>query len=293
VKKAFGIVCLAYLAAALAAVVTAVGVAPRGWHPIQVALAADVAATVVIFAASFGFRNSSFYDPYWSVAPPVIALYFALQPAAPETFGLRAVLVFALVLAWAVRLTWNWARGWQGLGHEDWRYVRLQEQSGRAYWLVSFAGIHLMPTLWVFAGCLALYPALAAPTRPFGALDAIAVLVTAGSIWIEKRADDELRRFRREAHGPQAILTTGLWAWSRHPNYFGEMGFWWGLWLFGVSANPAWWWTVAGPVSITLMFRFVSLPMVETRMLERRPDYAAHTKTLPLVMLRPPRRSAG
>ena len=292
-NKAFGIVCLAYLAAAGVAVVTGVGVAPDGWHPIQVALAADVAATVVIFAASFLFRNSSFYDPYWSVAPPVIALYFALRPASAEIDGLRVVLVFALVLAWALRLTWNWARGWQGLGHEDWRYLRLQEQSGRAYWWVSFAGIHLMPTLWVFAGCLALYPALSAATRPFGVLDAIAALVTAGSIWIERRADYELRRFRREGHGPQAILQTGLWAWSRHPNYFGEMGFWWGLWLFGLAANPSWWWTIAGPVSITLMFRFVSLPMVETRMLERRPAYAAHTKTTPLVFLRPPRRAAG
>jgi steroid 5-alpha reductase family enzyme len=291
-QKAFGMVWLAYLVAALVAVAKGLGVEAWGWHPVAVALAADVAATVVIFAASFLFKNSSFYDPYWSVAPPAIALYFVLRPEAGPVDGLRVILVFLLVLAWAVRLTWNWARGWQGLGHEDWRYLRLKEQSGRAYWLVSFAGIHLMPTFWVFAGCLASYPALAAANRPFGLLDVIAAVVMAGSIWIEKRADDELRRFRAEGHGPQAILKTGLWAWSRHPNYFGEMGFWWGLWLFGVSANPAWW-TIIGPVSITLMFRFVSLPMVETRMLERRPDYAAHTRTTPLVFLRPPRRSAG
>jgi len=293
VQKAFGIVWLAYLVAGLVAVAKGLGAEAWGWHPLAVALAADVAATVVIFAASFLFKNSSFYDPYWSVAPPAIALYFVLRPAPGPVDGLRVTLVFALVLAWAVRLTWNWARGWQGLGHEDWRYRRLQEQTGRAYWLVSFAGIHLMPTFWVFAGCLALYPALAAATRPFGVLDAIAALVMAGSIWIEKRADDELRRFREEGHGPQAILKTGLWAWSRHPNYFGEMGFWWGLWLFGVAGSPSWWWTIVGPLSITLMFRFVSLPMVETRMLERRSAYAAHTKLTPLVILRPPRRSAG
>jgi steroid 5-alpha reductase family enzyme len=290
VYKAFGIVWLAYLVAGLVAVAKGLGTEAWGWHPLAVALAADVAATVAIFAASFWFKNSSFYDPYWSVAPPAIALYFALRPAAGPVDGLRVIVVFALVLAWAVRLTWNWARGWQGLGHEDWRYLRLKEQSGQAYWLVSFAGIHMMPTLWVFAGCLSLYPALAAATRPFGVLDAIAAVVTAGSIWIEKRADDELRRFRAEGHGPQAILKTGLWAWSRHPNYFGEMGFWWGLWLFGVAANPTWWWTIIGPVSITLMFRFVSLPMVETRMLERRSAYAAHIQTTPLVFLRPPRR---
>jgi steroid 5-alpha reductase family enzyme len=71
------------------------------------------------------------------------------------------------------------------------------------------------------------------------------------------------------------------------------MGFWWGLWLFGLAADPTWWWTIVGPVSITLMFRFVSLPMVETRMLERRPDYAAHTQTTSLVIPWPPKRAAS
>ena len=292
-RKAFGIVCLAYLIAGLVALLKGSVAETWGWHPLAVALVADVGATGVVFLFSFAYQNSSFYDPYWSVAPPAIALYFSLRPASEGIDGLRVLLVFALVLAWAVRLTWNWARGWQGLGHEDWRYLRLQEQSGRAYWLVSFFGIHLMPTLWVFLGCLSLVPALAPGTRPLGVLDAVAALVTAGSIWIEKRADDELLHFRRGGHGPHAILETGLWAWSRHPNYFGEMGFWWGLWLFGLAADPAWWWTIVGPISITLMFRFVSLPMVETRMLERRPDYAAHTQTTSLVIPWPPRRSAG
>jgi steroid 5-alpha reductase family enzyme len=68
------------------------------------------------------------------------------------------------------------------------------------------------------------------------------------------------------------------------------MGFWWGLWLFGVAAVPsAWWWTLAGPVSITLMFRFVSLPMIETRMKERRPGYAAWAERSSLVLPRPRR----
>jgi len=292
VRKAFGIIWLAYLIAGLVAVAKGWAAEALGWSPIGAALAADVAATVAIFAFSFAYRNSSFYDAYWSVAPPAIALYFALRPTSESVDGLRVLVVFALVLAWAVRLTWNWARGWHGLGHEDWRYVRLQQQTGRAYWLVSFAGIHMMPTFWVFLGCLSLYPALAIGARPFGALDALATIVTAGSIWIEMRADRELLEFRRSGHPPQAILEKGLWAWSRHPNYFGEMGFWWGLWLFGLAAEPGWWWTIVGPLSITLMFRFVSLPMVETRMLERRPGYAAYTRTTPLVILRPPRRAA-
>ncbi len=67
------------------------------------------------------------------------------------------------------------------------------------------------------------------------------------------------------------------------------MGFWWGLWLFALAADPGWWWTGVGPLAITLMFYFVSLPMIETRMKERRPGYAAYAARSSLVLPRPPR----
>jgi steroid 5-alpha reductase family enzyme len=67
------------------------------------------------------------------------------------------------------------------------------------------------------------------------------------------------------------------------------MGFWWGLALFGVAAAPAWWWSAVGAVSITMLFRFVSLPLIETRMLERRPDYAAYSERTSRFIPWPPR----
>lgn len=277
------------VAYAVALLVALVAGAASGWeHPLAVAFTADVAATLAVFAFSVAFNNSSFYDPYWSVAPPFLALYFWLL-AGPDTSGLRQLIVFALVGWWAVRLTWNWARGWTGRQHEDWRYVDLRRSTGRAYWLVSLLGLHLMPTVQVFLGCLALYPALTTGTRPFGALDGIALLVTAAAIWIEARADRELVAFRRSNPPREAILASGLWAWSRHPNYFGEITFWWGLWLFALAAQPNAWWTVIGPLSITLMFRFASLPLIETRMLARRPDFAAHQQRVSMVVPWPPR----
>jgi steroid 5-alpha reductase family enzyme len=184
-------------------------------------------------------------------------------------------------------LTWNWARGWTGLDHEDWRYIMLREKTGAFYWFVNFGGIHMVPTLVVFAGCLALYPALASGERPFGVLDVAATILTAGAIWLEGTADNQLRRFRLGNPPADAMLETGVWARSRHPNYLGEILFWWGLWLFGVAADPAtWWWTIAGPVSISVLFRFVSLPMIETRMLERRPGYAQRAANTPLLIPR-------
>jgi steroid 5-alpha reductase family enzyme len=254
---------------------------------LAVALVADIAGTLAIFAWSFAFRNSSFYDAYWSLAPLPIALYWTA--AGSGAVGARQALVLALIAAWGARLTWNWARGWQGLAHEDWRYVDLRRKTGRAYWLVSFFGLHLIPTFWVFGGLLPVYAAVGVPGRPLGLLDLLAGLVAAGAIALEVAADEQLRRYRLSDPPPGEFLRTGLWAWSRHPNYLGEMGFWWGLWLFGLAAAPALWWALAGPVAITLMFRCVSLPMIEARMRERRPAWAEWAQRVSLVWLRPPR----
>lgn len=258
-------------------------------HPIAVALAADVAATLAIFAFSLAFRNSSFYDAYWSVVPPVIALYWTQRPEVVGVNPFRLAVVTGLIWLWGIRLTWNWNRGWAGLRHEDWRYVDLKEKTGVFYWAVSFLGIHLMPTLWVFGGMLPVYAVMAAGATPFGPLDLAAFAVTFGAIWLEARADKELKRYRDSGPAREDFLQAGVWRWSRHPNYLGEMGFWWGLWLFSLAANPSWWWTGVGALAITLMFRFVSLPMIETRMLERRPGYAAFTERSRLVLPLPRR----
>jgi steroid 5-alpha reductase family enzyme len=276
-------VVVAYLFAG--AVALWVGTLSGGLAPLWVGFWADVAATVAIFACSVLYRNSSFYDPYWSVAPVPIAVYWWAAPGG-DGHPLRQALVFALVLAWAVRLTWNWARSWGGLDHEDWRYVAIREKTGAAYWPVSFLGIHLMPTLFVFAGCLPLYAALRSGGDSLSLLDAIAALWMAGAIAIEARADRELLAYRREGAPPEAFLRTGLWARSRHPNYFGEISFWWGLFVFGLAADGGAWWAGIGAVSITLLFLGVSLPLMERRMRERRPAYAAWAERVPLVIPR-------
>ena len=272
-RSASMLVCLAaYLAAAVAAFAVARLAGPD--RLVLSALLADLAATVVVFGFSMAFDNSSIYDPYWSVAPVAIAAFWLLRNGAGGT-AVRQVLVAGLLLAWAVRLTLNCLLRWQGLGHEDWRYAGFRNY-GRLYWPVSFLGFHLFPTLVVFLGCVPLFPALGASGRPFGALDVAASVVTLAAIWIEWVSDRQLGRHRasRRAGGPP-LLETGLWALCRHPNYFGEVLFWWGLWLFGLAASPAWWWTVAGPAAVTAMFLVVSVPMMDRHMLARRPEYAA------------------
>jgi steroid 5-alpha reductase family enzyme len=164
--------------------------------------------------------------------------------------------------------------------------VELRKSSGRSYWPLSFVGIHLMPTVWVFLGLLSVYPVLSTPGRPAGWLDALACVVVGGAVLLEAIADFQLRRFLRTRRDPSAVLETGVWSRCRHPNYLGEILFWWGLWLSGMAANPTWWWTVIGPVAITVLFLAVSAPWMDRRMLAGHPAYAERLLRVPSLIPR-------
>jgi steroid 5-alpha reductase family enzyme len=294
---AFFLVLAAYVLALLAAAATA------GWlagHPLWLrAGAADVVATGVIFCFSLLLDCSSIYDPYWSIAPIPIVLWLALAPAAAAGPLTRRILVVTLVGAWGLRLTVNWLRGWRSFADEDWRYVNLRTTTGGAYWLVSLFGLHLMPTVTVFLGLLPLFPALgqaipfvpAGLPAPLGILDGVAAVITAGALLIEAVADEQLRAFRRAHRESGPICESGLWGLCRHPNYLGEISLWWGLFLFGVAAQPGAAWAYGlGAVWLTMMFALISIPMIDRRSLLRRPGYADHMRRLPALLPLGPRR---
>lgn len=250
---------------------------------------ADLVATGVIFAFSRSYGNSSFYDAYWSVIPPLIALFW-LAVGDSQVSTLREVLVLGLILYWATRLTLNWAVYWEGMHHEDWRYALLRQRSPNMAVLTDFFGIHLFPTLQVFAGMLPIYAVYCLGDTAFNWLDVLAAVVTFSAVTLQLVSDRQLHRFiAQRQEGEQ--LHTGLWAWSRHPNYCGELGFWLGLLLFGLAAYPTgWWWMILGVVLMTLMFLFASIPMMEKRSLERRPEYQQIIDSTSMLIPWPPRR---
>lgn len=271
--SSFAIVGFAYVIALVVAHTTVRALA--NWHPLTVAALADVAATITIFVFSRAFNNTSVYDPYWSVAPIPIALFFT------HSWGPRPLAIVTLVVAYGVRLTWNWARGWPGLQHEDWRYADLRAKTGKAYWLVSFTALHFFPTVMVWLGCLPLQAALGAQA-PLGLLDGLAIVVTAGAITIEGIADNQLRGWR-QVNPSGGICDVGLWRFSRHPNYFGELSFWCGLALFGAATGaPPWAWV--GFAAMVALFVGASIPMAEKRSLARRPQYAEHQRRVSVLI---------
>ncbi len=275
--KALFICLFGYIIAFIAAFYS--GFLFRDLHPIWIVAIADLIGTVVIFIFSMIFNNSSFYDPYWSVAPIPIAVYFMVYEITPFEASLREIVVLMLVCIWGIRLTYNWASQWKGFTQEDWRYVDFREKFPRLYWIISFLGIHLFPTIMVFLGSLSLYVSLSAETNAFGLLDILAIIITLGAIIIEATSDLQLRNFiDRKDRKKEDIMSDGLWAYTRHPNYFGEVMFWFGLYIFSLSANPSYWWVIIGPVSMMALFLFISIPMMEKHLIKKRPHYKNHQK---------------
>lgn len=274
-QASFAWVAGAYLTALVAAAVAAYLV-PEGWSSLWAAAVADVVATLVVFAFSRALKCSSMYDAYWSVAPIFIVLYWVFQ-ADESVNPIRAGAVLFLVTWWGIRLTYNWARGWPGLHHTDWRYQVMKERAPSLWFLSDLFGIHLFPTVEVFLALGGAWVALTQPGRALSWIDLVALTVTAAAITIETIADQQLRAFSKVKR-PGEIMKTGLWAYSRHPNYFGELSFWWGLYLFGLAADPTRWWTLIGPAMMTAMFLGVSIPWMDRRSCERRPEYAEHMK---------------
>lgn len=238
-------------------------------------LIADVVATVIVFIGSCIFRNASVYDPYWSVQPPVILICYALG----AELTLNRLLLLLAVLYWSIRLTGNWAANFYGLGHQDWRYTMLKEKTGRFYPAVNFLGIHLFPTLVVYACTLPGVVIMREEASDnIGTILCFLLCVAAASLQLA--ADRQMMHFRKQKTG--RLMNSGLWKYSRHPNYLGEILMWWGVALSLVCVLPQYWYLCAGALINTLMFLFVSIPMAENRQSEKPgfAEYKARTRML-------------
>ncbi|WP_283611337.1 DUF1295 domain-containing protein [Mycolicibacterium poriferae] len=281
--RSLAIVTVAYLIA------VAVGYAWLLWGPATGrlwldTLIADILATLVVFAFSRAYRNSSFYDAYWSVIPPLLLFYWWSQG---DGDPVRTWLITVLVVVWAVRLTANWVYAFPGLHHEDWRYPMFRERAGRFEFVADLVAIHLIPTLQVFLGMVPVYVAVTTPGGGLAWLTVIAFVVGMAAVTLEGVADVQMHRFVASAR-PGEVMDRGLWSWSRHPNYFGEFGFWLALALFGLAAAPQAWWLFAGAAAMLAMFLGASIPMMETRSLQRRPGYQAVIDRVSRFVPRPP-----
>lgn len=222
-------------------------------------LIADVVATVFTFIFSVICKNASVYDPYWSVQPIVILAVATILNGGTNASG---ILMLVAVSIWGVRLTANWAYTFGDLTHQDWRYTMLKEKTGNAYPIINFVGIHLVPTLVVYACTLpALYVILICP--PVNVGNIIFFILSLAAVCLQGAADIQMHTYRQNKTSP--FICSGVWKYSRHPNYLAEILMWWTVGLAMVCVIPNFWYLLAGALLNTLLFAFVSIPMADGR----------------------------
>lgn len=241
------------------------------FHYLLNLLIADIICTTVVFVFSLLLKNASCYDPYWSVVPVVIAICLL------ASFALNGprILVAIAISVWGVRLTANWAYTFKGLNFEDWRYIMLREKTKKFYPFINFLGIHLFPTLVVY---LCMIPAVSMfyMETKLNVLVIVFFVFTLLCPLLQLVADSEMHKFRKQK--TNSFIRVGLWKYSRHPNYLGEIMMWINIALLAIASCGFHWHFIIGAIVNTLMFLFVSIPMADAHQRDRKPGFEEYKK---------------
>jgi steroid 5-alpha reductase family enzyme len=229
---------------------------------------------VAILVFSFAFwivsvfkRDVSIVDSLWSLMFLLATLVYAASLAEA---GPRAALILGLVTIWALRLSIHITIRNHGRG-EDRRYrqIRANHEPGFT-WKSVYIVFGLQGLLaWIIS--MPLLVSVSSPA-PLGWLDAAGILLWLTGMVFEAGGDWQLLRFRSDAANRGRVLDTGLWRYTRHPNYFGEACLWWGYYLIALAGGG--WWSLYAPALMTfLLLRVSGVSLLEKDIDERRPAY--------------------
>jgi steroid 5-alpha reductase family enzyme len=238
-----------------------------------------VFVTILYFAAQW-IKDASIMDIFWGlgfILNTFTALYLSYYNNVELSPSVVKLATGLLILIWGIRLSWHILSRHRG---EDPRYVAWRHDWGATYWWRSYAQIFLLqgalmlliltPVILLMGTSIASYSKII-----FG----LGILIWLKGFIFESVADYQLEKFRENVFNKGKLLTHGVWKYSRHPNYFGEALQWWGIFIIVLSVTPSpapWYVLIIGPLTITLLIRFVSgVPMTEERM-KKNPHFHAY-----------------
>ena len=251
-----------------------------------IGLAAVIALFTTLWLVSLALRNSSIVDIWWG---PAILLVGITYFVSDDGVGPRGRVMLALVTIWALRLAAH--IGARNIGHgEDFRYAAWRAQNPDTWWLRSYFKVFLLQGVIAWIVALPLYYAITTDTPVrFTTWDQAGALIFAIGFFFEGIGDEQLRRFKADPSNKGRVMNTGLWRYTRHPNYFGEAVLWWGLGLIG-TATPGGWIGLVGPAIITfLLIRVSGVAMLEKTLRETKPGYADYIARTPAFFPRVPK----
>jgi steroid 5-alpha reductase family enzyme len=252
-------------------------------HPYFTALLVILGVGIFSWLASVIKKDVSFVDSLWSLFFLIAAIVFATE--APD-LSPRGMLVLALVAIWALRLSiYITARNWGE--SEDYRYQAIRANNEPGFAFKSLYIVFGLQGLLAWLVALPLLPAITSDAA-LNPIDAAAALLWLVGFVFEAGGDYQLAKFKALPDSQGDVLKTGLWRFTRHPNYFGDFCIWWSFFLFAVAAGG--WWTIASPVLMSVLLLKVSgVAMLERTISERRPEYADYIRNTNAFFPGPPR----
>lgn len=260
--------------------------------------AALIAVILLLWRVAVHIRDVSFIDAFWALGMVLLAWGAAFQAGFD---GLRTQLLLLLVSLWGLRLGAHLLRRWRTEG-EDPRYARIlgrtMEAKGWSWPRAALLTVFLTQAPLLFLTCLpaqlGIWASATTPPATLGLLSAIGTMAALTGIAFESIGDWQLKRFRADAANKGRVLDTGLWRYTRHPNYFGDALAWWGIWL--VAAEAGWGVALAsliGPVFLTFtLTKWSGKALLEKGLHKTRPDYADYVQRTSGFIPWPPKTKA-
>jgi steroid 5-alpha reductase family enzyme len=251
--------------------------------------AVAVAALMVgTWLVSLALRNASIVDITWGLGFVVVAWVSALRADAAS--GAASVLV-AMVTVWGLRL--GVFLFWRNHGNgEDYRYVAMRRRWGKRFWLISLGTVFVLQGALMWIVSLPVQVAHVGDARD-GALAGVALVIGlalyAIGLLFEVVGDAQLARFKADPTNEGKVMRSGLWRYTRHPNYFGDACVWWGVGIVAQAVTGTWW-ALLGPLVMNiLLLRVSGVALLERSLRKRKPDYAEYVRTTSAFVPRPPR----
>ncbi len=241
----------------------------------------DVISTIVIWFIGVLINTASIYDPYWSVQTPIIIICLLIKY---QNLNVGNLIYLELILFWGIRLTYNYTKTFHDISYIDWRYKQIKEKTGKLYQLVNLLGICLVPTIIVYAASIPSF-LFVIDNLKFEYIQIIGYTVILISVFIEMKADIDLHEFKKIRNDRNEIIRIGLWKYSRHPNYFGEICFWYGVAMVYVFCDfTKNWYYIFGAVLDNALFLGISIPLAEKNLRTYKEGYDEYKKNTSMLI---------
>ena len=241
----------------------------------------NVISTIVIWLVGVFLDTASTYDAYWSVQTPFIYICLLVKF---KNLNVGNLIFLELILFWSIRLTYNYTKTFNDITYVDWRYKQIKENTGKFYQIVNLIGICLVPTIIVYVASIPSFLFIM-ENYNFEYIQIIGFFIMFISTFIEMKADIDIHKFKKIRKDRKEIINIGLWKYSRHPNYFGEICFWYGVafsFIFCDFKNN--WISIIGAILNNALFLFISIPLAEKNLRKYKEGFDEYKRNTSMLI---------